>query len=517
MSRLSLNASLRIPIVLIGVLAIVLTLTTGRIYQELTLEEHQLLVKRTTDILVDDQIEHLRRNATDLGLTLQHDSGFRKAFGERDTETLRFLLNDQFHQYFATTDLIRLEKVMAFDSELQPVEESDEGTHPPRGSVCPGILELARRRAGAARLKPLDEICLLDGRPYHAVLVPIGGLKLNGYLAVLTDPSHSLRSLDQMLGSPVQISLPSGEPLFATPGWQPADGTNNRLVIRYQFLTTDQQPALTVSVADDITTLSEKLRRTLYLVTLLAGAAMAMAMVLARLWIRADVLSPMRQLMRHMRLIISDRRRSRHPVPESGSRDLRQFAADFNTVTGELSELHQRLEQSAYQDGLTRLPNRVLFYDRLEQLTRLCERQQSGFALLMINLSEPKKIDDSRGHDAGDLLLREVTKRLTRELRRADNVIAPTCDTLARLGDHEFAVILPEVGTPEQAILVANKLREAAQAPFAVADQRVEIRMSIGIAIYPVHGRDCDALVRYADQSMVEAKRSGLGVALAAS
>ncbi len=174
----------------------------------------------------------------------------------------------------------------------------------------------------------------------------------------------------------------------------------------------------------------------------------------------------------------------------------------------------ERLSQLANYDGLTGLPNRVLFRDRLAQAMARAERSGQPIALMFMDLDRFKLVNDGLGHEAGDLLLKHVAKTLTSSLRDVDSVArqidnAPC--TLSRLGGDEFTVIAEAVGGPEDAAMIARRLLEALQVPVKIGDEEVVISASIGITLYPTDEVDLDGLIKHTDMAMYRSKSMGRG------
>ncbi len=172
----------------------------------------------------------------------------------------------------------------------------------------------------------------------------------------------------------------------------------------------------------------------------------------------------------------------------------------FNDIT-ELKDAEQKLTQMAHYDALTGLANRNLFFDRLEQAIHDAKRQDHNFALLYLDLDNFKPINDSLGHDVGDLVLKSVSSRF-QELVRAG-------DTVARMGGDEFTIILNALSSPKDAEKIAAKIIEHMATPFSIDDMPHTLGVSIGISIFPQNGINTELLVTRADQAMYKAKTDG--------
>ncbi len=159
------------------------------------------------------------------------------------------------------------------------------------------------------------------------------------------------------------------------------------------------------------------------------------------------------------------------------------------------------LEHQAIHDELTGLANRLLFQDRLKKSILSGQRQASSFSIILIDLDQFKMVNDTLGHNVGDLLLQEIARRLKNNVRKMD--------TVARLGGDEFVIILDSIGN-EQVIKFAEKLVKVIAEPFLLARNEIEIGISMGISSYPEHGHDSITLVNRADMDMYEAKRKNI-------
>jgi diguanylate cyclase (GGDEF)-like protein len=160
-----------------------------------------------------------------------------------------------------------------------------------------------------------------------------------------------------------------------------------------------------------------------------------------------------------------------------------------------------QIEHLAYYDGLTALPNRELFIDRLSLALVQAHRDSKRLAVLFLDLDRFKHINDSLGHPVGDELLRAMGKRVHEAVREGD--------TLARLGGDEFTLLLPGVHNAAEAARVAQKLLEAVRGPVELQGRELYVTTSIGISVYPDDGLDAESLIRSADIAMYRAKEQG--------
>ena len=160
-----------------------------------------------------------------------------------------------------------------------------------------------------------------------------------------------------------------------------------------------------------------------------------------------------------------------------------------------------QIEHLAYYDGLTALPNRELFIDRLKLALVQAHRDGKKLAVLFLDLDRFKHINDSLGHAMGDELLRAMGRRVHDAVREGD--------TLARLGGDEFTLLLPGIHHGSEGARIAQKLLEAVRAPFQIQGREIFVTTSIGVSVYPEDGADAEALIRSADIAMYRAKEQG--------
>jgi diguanylate cyclase (GGDEF)-like protein len=175
----------------------------------------------------------------------------------------------------------------------------------------------------------------------------------------------------------------------------------------------------------------------------------------------------------------------------------------FRLVAGASRKLRRQAEENerlALHDHLTGLPNRSLFLDRVEHALRGSARTGGGLGVLLMDLDRFKEVNDTLGHHCGDLMLKEVARRLA-------VVVRPT-DTVARLGGDEFALLVPNLTHAEGGVVLAERISRALQDPFVIDGLPLEAEASVGIALHPQHGDDVETLLQRADVAMYVAKET---------
>jgi diguanylate cyclase (GGDEF)-like protein len=196
--------------------------------------------------------------------------------------------------------------------------------------------------------------------------------------------------------------------------------------------------------------------------------------------------------------------------------------AQLTGLIGTVQDITERKNQEniirhlAYYDEVTQLPNRAFFLKFLSKTIELAQRNNRNFAILFLDLDGFKGINDTYGHQAGDLLLKEISRRLTEGLRCSD-LASRYFDhfdhkvDVARLGGDEFIILLNELTRPEDAATVAGRIQNWISEPVVLGDRMVHIDVSMGIAVFPHDGEDSETLLKNADIAMYHAKKMGKG------
>jgi len=190
-----------------------------------------------------------------------------------------------------------------------------------------------------------------------------------------------------------------------------------------------------------------------------------------------------------------------HKIEIKNKDELGVISRKFNKMANEISKREAELDKIAHYDLLTKVPNRAMFMERLEETISRAKRYDKQFAVFFLDLDQFKNINDTLGHDVGDKLLIEITKNILNVMRKND--------LLARIGGDEFNIIVEDLDSISVSQEIANKILKALDKTITINNNVLHVTSSIGISIYPHDGKDATTLLKNADLAMYHAKDSG--------
>ncbi|MBY3621232.1 EAL domain-containing protein [Acinetobacter sp. CUI P1] len=232
---------------------------------------------------------------------------------------------------------------------------------------------------------------------------------------------------------------------------------------------------------------------------ILVGVTM---LVIQAFVLHALLFKPLRNLWEHLDHVqLTGNINLRFPLPLKKD-EITLMGASINSILNLMKDYQQDVFQQANQDPLTKLPNRSLFYEYLEQSIQNASNSDSKVALMFLDLDHFKQVNDTYGHQYGDDLLCQVSARMC-TLRKNEEFF------LFRIGGDEFTVILPNNRSPQLLKSLSEKIIAALATPFKIGEHELEISASVGIAIYPDHGRHTEEIIENADIAMYKAKENG--------
>ncbi|MCG6969191.1 MAG: EAL domain-containing protein [Gammaproteobacteria bacterium] len=499
------RTSLGLTILVMGLLGMLLAVVTGEIYRNLAFDNQREAFSNLIKLKVDDILATTIKHTSELGQSIQANDKFRQAVVKRDSVYVQTHLDEQFHRYFVTLSIIKLEKLFTFDPDFNLIGHSSEGSQSigPENIPCPHLITAAKQRKGAERLKTLSELCINNHKPFLTVMVPIGGVWFKGYLLAVADPSINFGDAENALGMPLTLTIPNEKVVYQSDDWPDVQANQKIIVSNYTLNAPNSGPVYNFAFAFDVEALYNKLENTRAIILGTALVATLFTALLSIILLQKTALNPLGALTHQLHLVRQDKTHLGERVKVTGNVEIAGLAEDFNDMTSELHVLYQTLQSMAFTDSLTGLPNRALFYDRLEQATYLAKRNEAEFILFMLDLDRFKYVNDTLGHHIGDELLQQIGKRLQTTMRKSD--------TIARLGGDEFAAILSGVHSVESAELIAKKIINLINEPVIIDNHNLTVGASIGIVRSPQDGTDNHQLMQRADMAMYHAKNNRQG------
>lgn len=500
-SRISLRASVVTTLALLILLGVGLVLVAGDIYREASLEHLRSSFADQLRARLGDLRRELETDTQRLTYEARLEPGFLTAVARKQATIIGQYLDRRFeHPVSQRTKLAKLQVIDAGGNVLASSSQGVDVAALNPSACAPWRAPGVARQDGEAFKTPAG-ICVADKSVYYVTLLPLNDRPDTAYLFVALDVLPRLAAFDGTFGVSVRVSLSDGSLLYRSARWPRPEQAGNFLIADQPFGTL-ARPMVQIGVAQDNRAFFNKFTEAEYQAGIMAFVGLLSLGVLLGLALRRIAWQPLRALTGHVRKALSDKQHLSEHVVVNGGAELTELSGAFHAMTGRLAELYDSLENLAFTDPLTKLPNRTLFHERLGQAIEDAKRDYKPFALFLLDLDRFKDINDTLGHQAGDKLLQQVAARLRSKLRDTD--------TVARMGGDEFAVLLPAV-SEKHAAMAARMLLQALRAPFLVDEQSLDIGASIGIALYPDHGVDANILIQRADVAMYSAKHANSG------
>ncbi len=253
MSRFSIKQLTLFNLSLIGLLAIVLSVVSGITFRQAAVDEERQVLSRIVAVAAKHALAGLQREGGELGAVAQKERAVRALLrGRGPREAAVAALDDQFNQSAVTLERLVLLKLRLYDKAFQPVATSSRGA----SDLPPGLPEFLRQRAegrkGADRFKVVAGLWGSEAGPAYSVLVPVGGLRLLGYLEVVLDPVHNLRHVSEVMEAPLQVASVDGARVFFQDDHWPAEIGATQMAVEYVLAGDDGRPVLRMTVVEDV-------------------------------------------------------------------------------------------------------------------------------------------------------------------------------------------------------------------------------------------------------------------------
>ena len=268
-NKLSIKQLTTFLLLSLGAVVVVLSILAMKQLRDAALDAQARSLSQIIEVSVRKSMEELDSIANDLGVYTKKTKGFRSAVsqliknpGDSElTEQVSKLLDEQYHQRYVTSSIVDLRKIRLYNLNFQFIAQSNEGDRSLKARLPGSLLGKAWLRSGADRLKMLTSIWLNDGDALYSVLLPIGGLRQNGYMEIVLQPAHNLRSVEKITQLPLTISSVDGDVFYKSESWEDA-AVATSLPIHYQMHTDDGGVAYNFEVLEDMKAFHEGMSQT---------------------------------------------------------------------------------------------------------------------------------------------------------------------------------------------------------------------------------------------------------------
>ncbi len=494
--------SLIIGMTVVGLLGVFFVLASGDYYRDAGLAQRQAALGEQVKTRLNDLRRELEAESQRIVLLARAEPGLTQSVKSGKTARIVSHLDQAFDRPGFTSSRTPLAKLQVLDENMNTLASSGKGVSESllEHTHCVNLRAAAAKRKDAEVQKPISGVCTAEKNIFHLLIQSLGESPASGFLLVAMDMTPRLTAADGMFSMPVRLTHPDGSLLYRSANWPRDDELKNFLISEQSF--GGVRTVFQVSVSQDVRRAVDEWEQVGHKILGSAIFALLLAGFLVWFVLQRTAVKPLQMLVTQLRKARSDKNRLGEHVVVAGNTEVAELGSAFNSLTTRLKELYESLESLAFTDPLTKLPNRTLFHDRLEQAIEDAKRDYKPFALFLMDLDRFKDINDTLGHQIGDLLLQQVAARLRSKLR--------DIDTVARMGGDEFAILLPAVND-KHATMAARMLLQALRATFRIEEQSLDIGASIGIALYPDHGVDANILIQRADVAMYSAKHANSG------
>lgn len=367
LNNMTLQKTLAITILLIGVIGVALVFATDYTYRQLAFEQQKESVSKLISIKSVDLIEKLTTRQKDLGFRLQSEVQFQKALNTKNEKDIIYWLDQEFNRYYVTVGLVKLEKIIIYDTDFQPLARSERGIDIINNAnlPCEQNINHVRSLPKIQRTKPSTQLCSYNNQALLSTVVSVGTLKSKGFIHIITSPAHALTQIESELGIALAIYDKNNKTLHESVNW-PTDSTmNDYLISSHVINDINDKPALFISGASDITLFNSLLNNTRYSVILAASSLTLLTLLIALLILHRGLM-PLQKL----RIAASSSAHGEFTsVDEKGYSEISAPIHAFNLMVGKIQSLiddlkHEVIKHEKTENKLKQSKERAEDYAR---------------------------------------------------------------------------------------------------------------------------------------------------------
>jgi len=217
----------------VGGLSLLILFVSNKQYENLAYEQEKRTIDRILHIKIEEKVKELNQLSRDMADFINQEEGFRQAVKQKNQSVLTEILNDQFAQYYVTTNQLSVVKIAVFDQAFQALAWSEKGINIDSTPICSSLINQTQQRPKSHRLRTIYGLCSHEGHAYFALIAPAGGLRFSGYILILIDPVTSMSHMSEELGAPIKIVQANGEISFQSSSWPDQQSLDQYVVIKH--------------------------------------------------------------------------------------------------------------------------------------------------------------------------------------------------------------------------------------------------------------------------------------------
>src|SRR3989344_2444474 len=444
LNQISMRASLITAMAVMGLLCVLFVLASGRVWHDFALESQRATVNEQTRTWLANLRKEFDNESRGIVQIAKSDPELMAAVRKENKPAASRQLNKLLQHPFLKTGASDLIALQALDGNFNPIAitPAESLDIDPNQASCQNLRAQAARRIGTKRPKPVGGICIVGKEMRYEFIQSLGENSSDGYLKITYNMLHNFAAAESAFASlSLKLSLADGTVLYKSAGWPKSDEDMDRAIIVEQTMNVyaPAKPMLNVAALRDMAPFYAGLAHTENMAMLAAAGAALLAVLIVWFAIRKITVKPLQALVNQMRKLRSNKIHFGEHVMTAGNTEIAELGAGFNSMSTRLKELYDSLESLAFTDPLTKLPNRTLFHERLQQAIEEAKRDYRPFALLLMDLDRFKDINDTLGHQVGDMAVQQVAARLRSKLR--------DIDTVARMGGKNLAARCRRIST----------------------------------------------------------------------
>lgn len=374
-NSLTLQKTLAITILLIGVIGVALVFATDYTYRQLAFEQQKKSVSNLIAIKSVDLIDELTTRQKDLGFRLQGEEKFKKALNANNKKDLVYWMDQEFNRYYVTIGLVKLEKIILYDTNFELISLSERGIDiiNTANLPCTQNINHVKSLPKIQHTRPSTQLCSYNNQALLSTVVSVGSLKPKGYIHIITSPAHILTQIEKELGIALAIYDKNNKTLHKSINWPTSSTIQNYLISKHVIKNSNDEPALFISGASNITSFKTLLNNTRYSVILAASALTLLTLLIALLILHRGLL-PLQKL----RVAANSSAHGEFTsVDEKGYSEISAPIHAFNLMVGKIQSLIDDLKDEVVKHESTE--------NKLEQSTKKAEeyaqraKKQSNF------------------------------------------------------------------------------------------------------------------------------------------